>query len=229
MRLEASSRAANRKTVVYMSFILTVSFCLIGWLQPSRFCLLVEWSSKDESHCPGQTKNASGVQGLAEHHPCCSFSSPALPSCVDRFRLDGLPGRSLPAKAIECARDCGVTEGMPFFLDDEGHYHAPLNAFLRSCPTMGVRSTNSLRAYALDILFDLGTISSLWSRRRGRQRAYGEPIAMTSRRSMRLVAVRKQPFESRRRLGTGRSPRCRSSTIGRLKRGSRIDRLLAAV
>ena len=63
---------------------------------------------------------------------------------------------ALPSEAIECARDSGVTEGVPFFLDDEGQYHASLNAFLRSCPTMGVRSTNSLKAYALDI--------SIWER-----------------------------------------------------------------
>jgi site-specific recombinase XerD len=59
---------------------------------------------------------------------------------------------ALPSEAIECARDCGVTDGMPFFLDGAGHYQTMLNAFLRSCPTMGVRSANSLKAYALDIL-----------------------------------------------------------------------------
>lgn len=41
---------------------------------------------------------------------------------------------------------------MPFILGSDGAYDHHLNRFLRSCPTMGVRSLNSLRAYAQDIV-----------------------------------------------------------------------------
>ncbi|WP_136661851.1 site-specific integrase [Nitratireductor sp. XY-223] len=47
---------------------------------------------------------------------------------------------------------CAITDGMPFILDDDGGYDVDLNRFFRDCPTMGVRSPNSLRAYARDIL-----------------------------------------------------------------------------
>ena len=43
-------------------------------------------------------------------------------------------------------------DGMPFFLDRDGSYMHELNRFFRACPTMGVRSRHSLRAYAHDIL-----------------------------------------------------------------------------
>ncbi|WP_217983775.1 site-specific integrase [Sphingopyxis sp. GW247-27LB] len=51
---------------------------------------------------------------------------------------------------------------MPFILRDDGSYDHHLNHFLRSCPTMGVRSLNSLRAYARDIV--------VWMRFLGEQR-----------------------------------------------------------
>ena len=41
---------------------------------------------------------------------------------------------------------------MPFILDVNGNYDHDLNRFFRACPTMGVRSMNSLRAYARDII-----------------------------------------------------------------------------
>ncbi|MGE4302712.1 MAG: tyrosine-type recombinase/integrase [Novosphingobium sp.] len=45
-----------------------------------------------------------------------------------------------------------MIEGMPFIVHDGGSYDHHLNRFLRSCPTMGVRSLNSVRAYARDIV-----------------------------------------------------------------------------
>jgi site-specific recombinase XerD len=41
---------------------------------------------------------------------------------------------------------------MPFILDDDGAYDINLNRFFRACPTMGVRSMHSVKAYARDIL-----------------------------------------------------------------------------
>jgi Phage integrase, N-terminal SAM-like domain len=58
----------------------------------------------------------------------------------------------LPAVALMAARASGLSDGMPFILGEEGGYDQDLNRFFRACPTMGVRSPNSLRAYGLDLL-----------------------------------------------------------------------------
>ena len=58
----------------------------------------------------------------------------------------------LTAAEIAAAESIGLVEGMPFILGRDGIYDHHLNRFLRSCPTMGVRSLNSLRAYARDIV-----------------------------------------------------------------------------
>jgi site-specific recombinase XerD len=58
----------------------------------------------------------------------------------------------LSAAAIAAAESFGLVDGMPFILGRDGSYDHQLNRFFRVCPTMGVRSQNSLRAYALDIL-----------------------------------------------------------------------------
>ena len=50
------------------------------------------------------------------------------------------------------AEAVGLVDGMPFILGDDGSYDQNLNRFFRACPTMGVRSLNSLRAYARDIV-----------------------------------------------------------------------------
>ena len=62
----------------------------------------------------------------------------------------GLPAFS--AAAIAAAEKAGLSEGMPFILDDDGRYDLELNRFFRACPTMGVRSPNSLRAYGRDLV-----------------------------------------------------------------------------
>ncbi len=54
----------------------------------------------------------------------------------------------LTAEAIAVAAATGLSDGMPFILDECGGYDLDLNRFFRACPTMGVRSSNSLRAYA---------------------------------------------------------------------------------
>jgi len=60
-----------------------------------------------------------------------------------------------------------MMDGMPFFLDRDGTYLHDVNRFFRACPTMGVRSRHSLRAYAHDIL--------IWIRFLEERRA-GKPI-----------------------------------------------------
>ncbi len=72
----------------------------------------------------------------------------SLPSTV---AIDGQV-HGLTPDEISAANSCGLVEGMPFILHDDGSYDHQLNRFFRSCPTMGVRSLNSLRAYARDIV-----------------------------------------------------------------------------
>jgi site-specific recombinase XerD len=60
-----------------------------------------------------------------------------------------------------------MSEGMPFILDDDGSYDPDLNRFFRACPTMGVRSPNSLRAYGRDLV--------VWTRFL-RERRDGKPV-----------------------------------------------------
>jgi|SRR5579859_5837945 len=63
----------------------------------------------------------------------------------------------LSADEITAAESIGLVEGMPFILGRDGTYDHHLNRFLRSCPTMGVRSLNSLRAYLNDCFFEPAT------------------------------------------------------------------------
>jgi site-specific recombinase XerD len=75
----------------------------------------------------------------------------------------------LSSDEIAAADNIGLVEGMPFILGSDGAYDHHLNRFLRSCPTMGVRSLNSLRAYARDIVVWMRFLEerrngkSLWS------------------------------------------------------------------
>jgi len=75
--------------------------------------------------------------------------------------IDGV-SHALSPEELVAAGTCGLVEGMPFILHDDDSYDHHLNQFLRSCPTMGVRSLNSLRAYARDIV--------IWMRFLGEQR-----------------------------------------------------------
>lgn len=45
-----------------------------------------------------------------------------------------------------------LVDGIPFILGDDGTYDIHLNRFFRECPSMGVRSAHSVRAYAHDVL-----------------------------------------------------------------------------
>jgi site-specific recombinase XerD len=65
--------------------------------------------------------------------------------------VDGVT-HELPAETIAAVEATGLSDGMPFILDNCGGYDLDLNRFFRACPTMGVRSSNSLRAYARDLL-----------------------------------------------------------------------------
>lgn len=74
------------------------------------------------------------------------------PSSVSRTaRLNGLT-LALSPEEQAAASHLGLVEGMPFILGDDGSYDHQINRFFRACPTLGVRSMNSLRAYARDIL-----------------------------------------------------------------------------
>src|SRR5258708_21359909 len=64
---------------------------------------------------------------------------------------EGVP-QALPHAMVEAAMMGGLVDGMPFILDDDGAYDLDLNRFFRACPTMGVRSMHSVKAYARDIL-----------------------------------------------------------------------------
>jgi len=77
------------------------------------------------------------------------FTDPA--SLHRTATIDGVV-HGLTAEEIAAAETLGLVEGMPFVLRDDGGYDHQLNRFLRSCPTMGVRSINSVRAYARDIV-----------------------------------------------------------------------------
>jgi site-specific recombinase XerD len=65
--------------------------------------------------------------------------------------VEGVPV-NLSVSLTEAAGKIGLMDGMPFFLDRDGGYLHDVNRFFRACPTMGVRSRHSLRAYAHDIL-----------------------------------------------------------------------------
>ena len=64
---------------------------------------------------------------------------------------EGVP-QALPQAMVEAAMMGGLVDGMPFILDYHGAYDLDLNRFFRACPTMGVRSIHSVKAYARDIL-----------------------------------------------------------------------------
>ncbi|RUV26120.1 site-specific integrase, partial [Mesorhizobium sp. M5C.F.Ca.IN.020.32.2.1] len=72
----------------------------------------------------------------------------------------------LPAEAIAAAHRSGLSDGIPFILDEDGTYDPDLNRFFRACPTMGVRSPNSLRAYGRDLVVWMRFLSE---RRQGKR------------------------------------------------------------
>ena len=53
---------------------------------------------------------------------------------------------------VEVLRSAGVPDRMPFILDSDGSYDVQFNRFLRELPHNGVRSWNSWKSYALDLL-----------------------------------------------------------------------------
>jgi site-specific recombinase XerD len=91
----------------------------------------------------------------------------------------------LSSDEIAAAGNIGLIEGMPFILGSDGAYDHHLNRFLRSCPTIGVRSMNSLRAYARDILVWMRFLEerrndkSLWSADRDDIAAFHEARRMS--------------------------------------------------
>lgn len=91
----------------------------------------------------------------------------------------------LSSDEIAAADNVGLIEGMPFILGSDGGYDHHLNRFLRLCPTMGVRSMNSLRAYARDIVVWMRFLEewrngkSLWSADRDDIAAFHEARRMS--------------------------------------------------
>ncbi|OAI31620.1 integrase [Methylosinus sp. R-45379] len=91
----------------------------------------------------------------------------------------------LSSDEIAAADSIGLIEGMPFILRSDGAYDHHLNRFLRLCPTMGVRSMNSLRAYARDIVVWMRFLKerrhgrSLWSADRDDIAAFHEARRMS--------------------------------------------------
>lgn len=65
--------------------------------------------------------------------------------------IEGAP-QALPPSMIDAVERAGVADDIPFILGDDGTYDLDLNRFFRACPTMGVRTPNSLKSYARDIL-----------------------------------------------------------------------------
>ena len=74
------------------------------------------------------------------------------PDVLDRpLQFEGVVEK-LAKGVIADALRAGVTHAVPFILTNDGVYDCDLNRFFRACPTMGVRSRNSLRAYGRDIV-----------------------------------------------------------------------------
>jgi len=92
----------------------------------------------------------------------------------------------LSAETIATAGDLGLVDSMPFILGEDGSYDHDLNRFFRSGPTMGVRSLNSLRAYARDIVVWLRFLAerrdgkSVWAADRDDIAAFHEARRLSS-------------------------------------------------
>jgi hypothetical protein len=87
---------------------------------------------------------------------------------LQRRLSDGSVPDAVLSRALLCVERVAVTGSVPFVLDDKGRYDTALNRFFRTCPTMGSRSANSLKAYAFDIvtwqrfLIELRDSKELW-------------------------------------------------------------------
>ena len=82
--------------------------------------------------------------------------------------VDGVADE-LPAEVLSASGELGLVQGMPFILGEDGRYLHDVNRFFRACPTIGVRSLNSLRSYGRDIVVWLRFLAerrggkSVWS------------------------------------------------------------------
>jgi hypothetical protein len=68
---------------------------------------------------------------------CTAMRRPVL---INGKRLE------LPASALAVAEHAGLVDGIPFILNADGSCDHELNRFFRECPSMGLRSPNSLRS-----------------------------------------------------------------------------------
>lgn len=121
--------------------------------------------------------------------------------------------RHLPVPAVAAVEASGASDGMPFILDNHGRYDQDLNRFFRACPTMGVRSRNSLRAYGRDLVVWMRFLS---------ERRQGKTIWQVDREdvaaSMRHAVDWSRSTGSPPRPGTAQWRRWRSSMAGRSKK-----------
>ena len=87
-------------------------------------------------------------------NPRTSCPSSTSPMCLLPATLFGWPPQCGDFwSAIVDPRDRPeLVDGTPFILGDDGSYDLQLNRFFRECPSIGVRSANSVRAYARDLL-----------------------------------------------------------------------------
>jgi site-specific recombinase XerD len=117
---------------------------------------------------PGRARARPGKNFGAFGGPLPQLFFTDLSALRRSVTADGVT-HELSADEIAAAESIGLVEGMPFILGRGGTYDHHLNRFLRSCPTMGVRSLNSLRAYARDIVVWMRFLEerrdgkSLWS------------------------------------------------------------------
>ncbi|MEZ5933245.1 MAG: tyrosine-type recombinase/integrase [Alphaproteobacteria bacterium] len=73
-------------------------------------------------------------------------------SSLERPLFLGRERREMPVGTFAIADRAGFADGVPFILNDDGSYDRSLNRFFIECRSMGLRSPNSLKAYARDIL-----------------------------------------------------------------------------
>lgn len=105
----------------------------------------------------------------------------------------------LALSAIDTSDNPALVDGTPFIVGDDGSYDLDLNRFFRECPSMGVRSPNSVRAYARDIL----TWARFLAERRGGKSVWkiDRQDVIAYHRARRLVPG---PARLSARLGTAR-------------------------
>jgi site-specific recombinase XerD len=124
--------------------------------------------------------------------PHLHFTDTSVP--VRSVQIDDAAS-DLSLRSVDDVDRVELVDGVPFILGEDGTYDLELNRFFRECPSMGVRSLNSVRAYARDLL--------TWMRFLDERRA-GKCLLQADRQD--LIA-----FHRARRLVAGRGQIAASS------------------